>query len=65
MTTIALGHKSLQRRVGVVTLPSINIKKVYLLVGLLLLAALVFYVYSINMLTGGSYAIKNYNKEHY
>ncbi len=56
MTTIALQHK-----LKTITLPAVNFRAVYLigLTGLFLM--LVFYVYSINMLTGGSYVIKNYN----
>ncbi|HLD70712.1 MAG TPA: hypothetical protein VI937_02425 [Negativicutes bacterium] len=58
MTTIALQHK-----LRAITLPAVNWKAVYVLGIPALAMMLVFYAYSINKLTGGSYVIKNYHKE--
>lgn len=57
MTTIALQHK-----LRAISLPAVNFKFVYMLAVVVLFLMLVFYVYSINTLTGGSYVIKGYNK---
>ncbi len=58
MTTIALQHK-----LKSATLPAVNLRMVYLIGIPMLFLMLVFYIYSINVLTGGSYVIKNYNKQ--
>lgn len=58
MTTIALQHK-----LKSVALPAVNWRAVYLLGIPALFLMLVFYAYSINKLTGGSYAIKDYNRQ--
>lgn len=64
MTTIALKHKSVQHSASrTLSLPVINVKFVYLCGVIALVVASVFYAYGINALTGGSYAIKSYNKE--
>jgi len=63
MTTLALRQRSASHLVKSLALPGINWKLVYGFgIGALLLL-LVFYIYCINTLTGGSYLIKNYNKE--
>lgn len=58
MTTLALQHK-----LKSVALPTINVKSLYLVGIPVLFLMLVFYIYSINVLTGGSYMIKGYNKQ--
>lgn len=58
MTTIALQHK-----LKSITLPVINFRAMYLIGIPALFLMLVFYIYSINALTGGSYVIKSYNKQ--
>lgn len=58
MTTIALQHK-----LKAITLPAINWQVMYLVGIPVLFLMLVFYIYSINVLTGGSYVIKSYNKQ--
>ena len=63
MTTLALGYRAIHSKVRSVALPAINIKMVYLFGIFAVVLMLVFYVYAINTLTGGSYAIKNYHKQ--
>lgn len=75
MTTITLGYKALHHRVKSVwvrwilqklaDLLALKIRwKLILLTGILFLVLmLVFYVFSINQLTGGTYLIKQYNKD--
>lgn len=58
MTTIAIQHK-----LRAISLPAVNLKAIYFFGVMALFLMLVFYAYSINVLTGGSYVIKNYNKE--
>ncbi len=63
MTTLALNYRAINNKIKSATMPKINWKLFYAVsVGSAFLM-LVFYIYAINTLTGGSYVIKNYNKE--
>ena len=65
MTTVTLGYRAIHHKIKLISFPKINYKIFYLLAILLslLILMLIFYVYSINELTKGTYLIKNYNKE--
>lgn len=63
MTTITLSYRAIQNKVKLISLPKINWKLVYIFGILLCLLLAVFYIFSINKLTYGTYLIKNYNKE--
>ena len=63
MTTIALTYKAIHRKVLRVRAFPVSFKTMYVL-GLASCAVmLVFYIFSMNALTEGSYLIKNYNRE--
>ena len=63
MTTLALRANALHHKLKSVSIPSVPWKVVYPLGMLLLAGTLVFYIYSINALTQGSYLIKNYHTQ--
>lgn len=63
MTAISLTYLSIQNKVKAISLPRINWKLVYIFGILLCFCLLIFYVFSINQLTQGTYLIKNYSKE--
>lgn len=63
MSTIALTYQAVQRKITAVSLPSINWKALCVAMAAFVAVTLVLYVYQINALTGGTYLIKNYNKQ--
>ncbi len=63
MTTIAISYKAAQQKIRAINAPHIPWKAYYVVMLAVLLCMLVAYVYLVNQLTGGSYVIKNYNRE--
>ena len=63
MTTLTLTRQAVQEKNRTVKFPRVAWKTLYLIGAALLLTMLVFYVYLVNQLTGGSYLIKNYHRE--
>ncbi len=63
MTTATLSYKAVQNKAASINLFKVNWKIVFFSGILLCFSMLVFYVFSVNQLTGGTYLIKNYNKE--
>lgn len=67
MTTIALSYskvqKSIQAKVGFVSLPKINWKMVCFSCLFLCFLLLVYYVWQVNYLTKGSYLVTSYEKQ--
>ncbi len=63
MTTIALGYKTFQEKITSVDSLKIPWKMVYSCLIVASLLMLVFYIYSVNKLTAGAFAIKNYEKQ--
>lgn len=63
MSTIALTYQVVHRTITSVPLPIINWKALYGVMITLAVVLLVAYVYQINALTGGTYLIRNYNKQ--
>lgn len=60
--TISIHHK-IKTQVNSISLPSINWKLVCLFGFFMASALLIFYVYQVNYLTGGTYLISKYEKE--
>ncbi len=63
MTTLTLSYRTIHNKITSVNFLKIPWKLVYCLLLLFSLSLLVFYIYSVNELTRGTYLIKNYNKE--
>ena len=63
MTTATLAYRTVQSKVILTHLFKVNWKIFYFLGVLICFAMLVFYVFLINHLTGGTYIIKDYNKQ--
>ncbi len=63
MTTATLAYKTVQSKVTSINLLKVNWKIFYFFGVLICFAMLVFYVFLINQLTGGTYAIKDYNRQ--
>lgn len=63
MTTITLTYRAIHHKIKSADLPAINWKIVYIFGSLTCLLLIIFYVFSVNRLTQGTYLIKKYNKE--
>ncbi len=63
MTTLTLRARAVNQKAISLALPVIHWKMVYVAGMLSVAVMLVLYVYLINQLTGGTYLIKNYNKQ--
>ncbi|HLD70284.1 MAG TPA: hypothetical protein VI937_00120 [Negativicutes bacterium] len=63
MTTLALTAKRAEQKVTAIAFPGIPWKLYYATAAVVLMVLLISYVYMVNQLTGGSYVVKNYNKE--
>ncbi len=63
MTTITLSYRAAQEKIRSAQLPKIYWKAYYAVMIAACLALLVSYIFFINQLTGGTYLIKNYEKE--
>lgn len=63
MTTLAIWHQSIGRKVTSIALPRIPIKLAFWLLAVGCVALLVSYILLINGLTHGAYAIKNSTRE--
>ena len=63
MTTLALGYRTIQKKLTNAGALKVPWKGLLFLGAAVALALLVLYVAFVNQLTGGAYLIKNYNKE--
>lgn len=63
MSAIAIRYHQVANRVKAVALPAVNWKFLYAMGVGMALALLVVYVWQINALTGGTYLLKDYNKQ--
>ncbi len=61
--TINRVQKKLQARINTIELPAINWKAVCVAGFFMCLALLVFYVWQVNTLTGGSYLVNDFQKQ--
>lgn len=61
--TLGRVQKNLQAKISSVELPEVNWKIVCVVGFFMCLTLLVFYVWQVNALTGGSYSINNYQKQ--
>ncbi len=61
--TLGRAQKSLQAKIDAIEMPVINWKAVCVAGFFMCLALLVFYVWQINALTGGSYLVNDYQKQ--
>lgn len=63
MTTISLSYRAVGRKIASMALPRINWKIFHLFAALLALFMLIFYVYSVNKITGNIALVKDYNQQ--
>ena len=60
---LRLQYRAIQNKVASVSMPRINWKVIYFLATVVCCVMLVFYVFLVNQLVGGAYAIKDYNMQ--